>query len=68
LLENGIPVRVNIIQSRNGEDRFTAERVARTRPKTYRAIAVLLADPDAKIERIAHRASAEQTSTANSFE
>jgi transposase-like protein len=33
--------------------RFTAERVLRTRPKTYRAIVQLLADPDAKIEQIA---------------
>jgi hypothetical protein len=32
---------------------FTAERVARTRPKTYRAIVRSLADPDAKIEHIA---------------
>ena len=38
---------------------FTAERVLRTRPKTYRAIVQLLAEPDAKIERIAklHRVS-----------
>jgi hypothetical protein len=46
---------VNIIQPTNGQDRFTAERVARTRPKTYRAIALLLAEPDAKIEHIAKR-------------
>ena len=41
------------------QDRFTAERVLRTRPKTYRAIVQLLADPDARIERIAklHRVS-----------
>jgi hypothetical protein len=41
------------------QDRFTAERVLRTRPKTYRAIVQLLADPDAKIEHIAklHRVS-----------
>src|SRR5205814_3775796 len=39
--------------------RFTAERVARTRPKTYRAIVQLLAEPDAKVEQIAklHRVS-----------
>jgi len=34
---------------------FTAERVLRTRPKTYRAIVRLLAEPDAKIEHIAQR-------------
>jgi hypothetical protein len=54
LLENSLPVRVNIIQA-NGQDRFTAERVARTRPKTYRAVVRLLAEPDAKIEHIAQR-------------
>lgn len=39
--------------------RSTAERVLRTRPKIYRAIVLLLADPDAKIEHIAklHRVS-----------
>ena len=46
---------MNIIQATNGQDRFTAERVARTRPKTYRAIVRLLAEPDAKIEHIAQR-------------
>jgi len=46
---------VNIAPPKNDQDRFTAERVARTRPKTYRAIALLLADPVAKIERIAQR-------------
>jgi hypothetical protein len=62
------PVYVHLImtQSANGQQlaprddrRFTAERVLRTRPKTYRAIVQLLADPDAKIERIAklHRVS-----------
>jgi hypothetical protein len=42
-----------------GESRFTGERVARTRPKTYRAIVRSLADPDAKVEHIAklHRVS-----------
>jgi hypothetical protein len=55
LLESRIPVRVNIIQPRNSQDRFTAERVARTRPKTYRAIVRLLAEPDAKVEHIAQR-------------
>jgi hypothetical protein len=44
-----------MIQLSNDQDRFTAERVARIRPKTYRAIARLLADPDAKIEHIAQR-------------
>jgi transposase-like protein len=42
-----------MIQVKNDQDRFTAERVARTRPKTYRAIVRLLADPDAKVEQIA---------------
>ena len=46
---------MNIVQATNGQDRFTAERVARTRPKTYRAIVRLLAEPDAKIEHIAQR-------------
>jgi hypothetical protein len=55
LLERRLSVRVNIIQATNGQGRFTAERVARTRPKTYRAIVRLLADPDAKIEHIAQR-------------
>jgi len=41
--------------AKNDQDRFTAERVARIRPKTYRAIVRLLADPDAKIEHIAQR-------------
>ena len=42
-------------EPRKGQDRFTAERVLRTRPKTYRAIVLLLAEPDAKIEHIAQR-------------
>jgi hypothetical protein len=61
-----------VIQSSNGQSqdnrllsppgsqaRFTAERVLRTRPKTYRAIVELLADPHAKVEQIAklHRVS-----------
>ena len=46
---------MNIIQPNNGQDRFTAERVARTRPKTYRAVVRSLAEPDAKIEHIAQR-------------
>jgi transposase-like protein len=54
-----LPVRVNIIQATNGQSRFTAERVARTRPKTYRAIVRLLAEPDARVDHIAklHRVS-----------
>jgi transposase-like protein len=35
--------------------RFTAERLLRTRPKTYRAIVQLLADPGATIMHIAKR-------------
>ena len=46
---------MNTIQPNNGLDRFTAERVARTRPKTYRAVVRSLAEPDAKIEHIAQR-------------
>ena len=43
----------------NGQGRFTAERVARTRPKTYRAVVRLLAEPDARVDHIAklHRVS-----------
>ena len=51
-----------MLQSSNGQtlvpgaqDRFTAERVARTRPKTYRAIVHLLADPGATVMHIAKR-------------
>ena len=38
---------------------FTTERVLRTRPKTYRAIVQLLADPHASVNQIAklHRVS-----------
>ena len=46
-------VHVNVIPPKNEQDRFTAERVARTRPKTYRAIVKLLADSDAKVLQIA---------------
>jgi transposase-like protein len=35
--------------------RFTAERVLRTRPNTYRAIVLLLADPGATVMHIAKR-------------
>ena len=54
-----LPVRVNIIQATNGQSRFIAEWVARTRPKTYRAIVRLLAEPDARVDHIAklHRVS-----------
>jgi transposase-like protein len=54
-----LSVRVNISQATNGQSRFTAERVARTRPKTYRAIVRLLAEPDARVDHIAklHRVS-----------
>jgi transposase-like protein len=44
-----------MIQPKSDQDPFTAERVVRTRPKTYRAIVQLLADPDARIEHIARR-------------
>jgi transposase-like protein len=46
---------VNIIQPTNDQDRFTAERVLRTRPKAYRAIVQLLADPGATVMHIAKR-------------
>ena len=46
---------MNIIQVSNSQDRFTAERVLRTRPKTYRAIVQLLADPDATVMHVAKR-------------
>jgi hypothetical protein len=55
LFGESLPVRVNIPQARNGQDRFTAERVLRTRPKTYRAIVHLLAGPDATVMHIAKR-------------
>ena len=44
-----------MIQTKNDQDRFTAERVLRTRPKTYRAIVLLLADPGATVMHIAKR-------------
>ena len=45
----------HILQLRNSEaaQGFTAERVLRTRPKTYRAIVQLLADPHASVNQIA---------------
>jgi transposase-like protein len=59
LLENSLSVHANMIQIKNDQDRFTAERVLRTRPKTYRAIVLLLADPGATVMHIAkhHRVS-----------
>jgi DNA-directed RNA polymerase specialized sigma24 family protein len=63
------PVRLNMSQPNNGQaltaqnseaaQGFTAERVLRTRPKTYRAIVQLLAEPHASINQIAklHRVS-----------
>jgi hypothetical protein len=53
LLESRLVVHVNIIQPKDGRGQFTAERVLRTRPKTYRAIALLLAEPDASVNGIA---------------
>jgi hypothetical protein len=51
----------NILTAQNSEaaQGFTAERVLRTRPKTYRAIVQLLADPHASVNHIAkvHRVS-----------
>jgi hypothetical protein len=44
-----------MIEPNNGRGRFTAERVLRTRPKTYRAVIQSLADPDAKVMHIAKR-------------
>jgi len=44
-----------MIQPKIDQDRFTAERVLRTRPKTYRAIVQLLADPGATLMHIAKR-------------
>ena len=46
-----------MVSPTNGQVCFTAERVARTRPKTYRAVVRPLAEPDAKIEHIAPRHS-----------
>ena len=66
---NRVSVHVNISEPNNDEvttlqnseaaQGFTAERVLRTRPKTYRAIVQLLADPHASVNHIAkvHRVS-----------
>jgi hypothetical protein len=47
------------LQNSEAAQGFTAERVLRTRPKTYRAIVRLLAEPDARVDHIAklHRVS-----------
>ena len=62
-------VHLNMYEENNGQtltpqnpeatQGFTAERVLRTRPKTYRAIVQLLADPHASVNQIAkfHRVS-----------
>ena len=47
------------LQNPEAAQGFTEERVLRTRPKTYRAIVRLLADPQASVNQIAkfHRVS-----------
>jgi transposase-like protein len=47
------------LQNSEAAQGFTAERVLRTRPKTYRAIVQLLAEPHASVNQIAklHRVS-----------
>ena len=57
LLQGSLYVLPNIIQPTAGQHRFTAERVLRTRPKTYRAVVRLLAEPDPSIEHIAQQPS-----------
>ena len=64
-----VSVRLNMFEQNNGQmppalnpeaaQGFTAERVLRTRPRTYRAIVQLLADPHASVNQIAklHRVS-----------
>ena len=51
--------KAKLLSPPGAQDRFTAERVLRTRPKTYRAVVRLLADPDATVFQIAklHRVS-----------
>src|SRR5439155_13731077 len=67
-LQSTLSVRLNMsdpngqtLTAQNSETAqgFTAERVLRTRPKTYRAIAQLLAEPHASVNQIAklHRVS-----------
>jgi hypothetical protein len=41
------------LQNSEAAQGFTAERVLRTRPKTYRAVVRLLADPHASVNQIA---------------
>jgi transposase-like protein len=67
--ETSVSVRLNMAEQNNGQtppaldpeaaQGFTAERVLRTRPRTYRAIVQLLADPHASVNQIAklHRVS-----------
>jgi transposase-like protein len=52
-----LPLQQNprLLSAPGAQDRFTAERVLRTRPKTYRAIVQLLADPGATVMHIAKR-------------
>src|SRR5207302_10124024 len=69
LIETSLNVQANMIEPNNGQaliaenseaaQGFTADRVLRTRPKTYRAIAQLLAEPHASVNQIAklHRVS-----------
>ena len=70
MLQSTLPVHLNMSQPNNGQvvsatqnseaaQGFTAERVLRTRPRTYRAIVQLLADPHASVNQIAklHRVS-----------
>ena len=69
MLQASVRVRLNMSEPNNGQtvtlhnseaaQGFTAERVLRTRPKTYRAIVRLLADPHASVNQIAklHRVS-----------
>jgi hypothetical protein len=62
-LQSSISVRLNMSEQNNGQamtlqnseaaQGFTAERVPRTRPKTYRAIGQLLAEPHSGINQIA---------------
>ena len=46
-------VQIQTVRNSEAEQGFTAERVLRTRPKTYRAIVQLLADPHASVNHIA---------------
>jgi hypothetical protein len=55
LFQTSLPVRLNMSESNNCQGRFTADRVLRTRPKTYQAIVHLLAGADATVMHIAKR-------------